>query len=275
MGTIKLGEEALYPDTYDAGLLRPIARAQSRASLGLTASLPFVGQDIWTAYELSWLMPGGKPVAAIAEFRFSAHSEAIVESKSLKYYLNSFNQSVFSDMQTVQATLIKDLSQASGAPVDIRCDSIDTFPRRVESLPGVCVDDLDIPIHSYQPDASLLAFGNHPVEQDSLYSHLLKSNCPVTGQPDWASVWVCYSGLQLLPESWLQYVVSFRQHQDFHENCVEKMFCDLLASGHISSLAVYARYTRRGGLDINPYRATPDLGAELPERIATLKTGRQ
>lgn len=275
MSTITLGKDALYPDRYDADLLHSIARAQARAGLGLAGSMPFVGQDIWTAYELSWLAPGGKPMAAIAEFRFSAQSDAIVESKSFKYYLNSFNQSSFSNIESVQSTLKKDLSLASGAQVDVVCYSVDAFPRRENRLPGMCVDNLDVSIHCYHPDASLLVFGDAPVERDSLYSHLLKSNCPVTGQPDWASIWVCYSGVQLLPESWLEYVVSFRQHQDYHENCVEKMFCDLLGSGHILSLAVYARYTRRGGLDINPYRATPDWGAELPEAIAPIKIGRQ
>lgn len=258
MVDIKLGEKALYPDRYDASLLHPIARSETRGRLGIGETLPFIGEDIWTGFELSWLDSKGKPVVAIAEFRFPAGSPAIIESKSFKYYLNSFNQTAFNSIDEVRAVLVRDLSVGCGAPVDVSCFGIDSYPRVAGSFPGVCVDELSVDITCYHPDSSLLDFTDNDVEQQQLYSHLLKSNCPVTGQPDWATVWICCSGRELAPESLLKYVVSYRQHQDFHENCVEKMFTDLMATGQLKSLLVYARYTRRGGLDINPLRATPD-----------------
>lgn len=255
---ITLGNESLYPDHYDATLLEPIPRSDSRSRwLSKDASLPFTGVDIWTAYELSWLDKKGKPHVAIAEFTFPYNSRAIVESKSFKYYLNSFNQSTFSSNSTVIDTLTMDLSNVCGAPV-----SVDFLPPEQSSvigvLSGICVDDIQANIKEYSPSPDLLEASENIVEQRQMHSHLLKSNCPVTGQPDWASIWVEYSGAEIDLESFLKYVVSFRRHQDFHENCVERIFSDIESHCKPSALSVYARYTRRGGLDINPFRSNCD-----------------
>ncbi|WP_075185746.1 NADPH-dependent 7-cyano-7-deazaguanine reductase QueF [Teredinibacter haidensis] len=275
MSLVKLGESAPYSARYNPGLLEPIARQQSRMSLVGREEMPFVGVDLWTAYELSWLGKGGKPEVAIAEFSFPADSCAIIESKSFKYYLNSFNQTTFTDRQRVLSLLQSDLSSACGGDVQVDIFDIDRYQKNERPLPGICVDTLNVQIDAYQPVPELLTFGAQAVQGQVLYSHLLKSNCPVTGQPDWATVWISCSGRELSPESWLKYVVSFRQHQDFHENCVEKIFCDLMAAGKFESLAVYARYTRRGGLDINPYRATGDLGSQLPAALSAARIPRQ
>lgn len=258
--SIRLGQDFAYQDQYNPALLEGIPRSQSRQNL---PQLSFFGSDLWTAYELSWLAPGGKPVVAIAEFSFPADSDFIVESKSFKYYLNSFNQSEFASEQSVQAQLEADLSAKVGKAVGVKLFRVDDFPALRPYAPqGQCVDQLDLAIGDYQPNAQLLEFGAEQ-EQAVYYSHLLKSNCPVTGQPDWASVWVGYKGRALKPASLLAYVVSFRQHQDFHENCVEQMYSDLWSSGEFDSLWVYARYTRRGGLDINPFRSSEPMA--LPD----------
>jgi len=276
MSSVKLGENALYADQYNAGLLEPIERRLSRESLFGGPGIPFKGADIWTAYELSWLSPKGCPCVRIAEFSFPADSAAIIESKSFKYYLNSFNQSVFENEDIVDKVLTSDLSTACGASVDVRLFAVDDY-RKSETKPqGVCVDQLDVTIDEYQPNSTLLVFSSEvdSSSMQSLYSHLLKSNCPVTGQPDWATVWVQCSGKTLSPDSFLRYVVSYRKHQDFHENCVEKIYCDLMARGELESLAVYARFTRRGGLDINPYRASANFSPCTPSFMA-LRTSRQ
>ncbi len=263
---ITLGQKALYPDTYDAALLEPIARELSRSELGLNGALPFHGTDIWTGYELSWLGTSGKPEVAIAEFSFPATSANIIESKSFKYYLNSFNQTKFDSWEQVQSTLAQDLSLNAEGHVGVVLYSPEDFSAP-EKFPGTCVDSLDVSIDLYSPNANLLTCSETKVSQRGMYSHLLKSNCPVTGQPDWASVWIEYSGKEITPESFLTYIVSYRQHQDFHENCVERIFCDLLARCECDALSVYARYTRRGGLDINPFRS--NVEREIPfKRVA-------
>ncbi len=250
---ISLGQKSLYPDTYDASLLEPIARQLSRSELGLSGDLPFQGADIWTGYELSWLGKSGKPEVAIAEFSFPVTSTNIIESKSFKYYLNSFNQTIFDSWEHVQKTLVRDLSLTSDGQVGVILYPLEAFANP-DKFSGTCVDSFDVSIDQYLPAPSLLECSEDQVTQCGLYSHLLKSNCPVTGQPDWASVWIEYSGKKISPESFLKYVVSYRQHQDFHENCVERIFCDVLQQCECDELSVYARYTRRGGLDINPFR---------------------
>lgn len=251
---IQLGELAEYSDIYDATLLQPIPRAPSR-KVEFGDSLPFSGVDIWTCFELSWLNPRGVPQVAIAEFQFDCLSENIIESKSFKYYLNSFNQTVFSSIEAVQACLVKDLSAAANGHVVVKITKPDA-PFACAAMPGVCVDHLDCEVIQYSADASLLVVDDDSVVQNGqLYSHLLKSNCPVTGQPDWATVWIEYTGKAISPEAFLAYVVSYRQHQDFHETCVEKFFADIMARCEPSKLSVFARYTRRGGLDINPFRS--------------------
>ena len=214
--------------------------------------------DYWNCFELSWLLPSGKPVVAIGEFSIPADSPNIIESKSFKLYLNSLNQTPFDDRSTLEATLRTDLSAAAGKPVGVRIRSLQEVEAEgVVALPGVCIDDLDISVDSYEhPRPELLRCDASRVVEESVHSHLLKSNCPVTSQPDWGSVVVQYRGAALDHASLLAYLVSFRQHSDFHEQCVERIFLDLQRLLKPERLTVYARYVRRGGLDINPYRST-------------------
>ncbi|MDX5364410.1 MAG: NADPH-dependent 7-cyano-7-deazaguanine reductase QueF [Pseudazoarcus pumilus] len=254
-----LGRAVAYCDHYAPGLLFPIARQTKRDELGLdAAALPFVGEDLWNAYELSWLNPRGKPMVALGRFTVPATSARLIESKSLKLYLNSFNQSRFDSLEAVRETLVRDLSAAAGAPVAVELASLSAAPRRDFGVPlGVLLDELDIAIDDYAPQPGVLRADAGRVVEETLYSHLLKSNCLVTGQPDWAMIVVRYAGPRIDREALLRYIVSFRTHNEFHEQCVERVFCDLLAACRPDRLAVWARYTRRGGLDINPFRATP------------------
>ncbi|TVT73963.1 MAG: NADPH-dependent 7-cyano-7-deazaguanine reductase QueF [Pseudomonas sp.] len=254
-----LGKSSDYVATYSPHLLFPIPRAPKWAELGLTAeTLPYQGVDLWNCYELSWLLPSGKPVVAIGEFEIPADSPSIIESKSFKLYLNSLNQSVFESREALAEVMSSDLSAAVGKPVKVRLRTLDEVAAEgVATLPGRCVDDLDVTIEHYDhPQPGLLACDAGHMVEESLHSHLLKSNCPVTGQPDWGSVVVEYRGAALQAESLLAYLVSFRQHADFHEQCVERIFLDLQRLLQPEKLTVYARYVRRGGLDINPYRST-------------------
>lgn len=260
LAALTLGKTLPYAERYDAGLLQPIPRQLAREKLALN---DFAGTDMWTAYELSWLAPQGKPCVAIAEFAVPASSRNIIESKSFKYYLNSFNQSEFVDQKAVEETLRADLSAAAGAPVGVTLFTLDEFAvkRAGASVLGECLDVLDLPAApsaGASPDAGLLQVQSQPFD-GVWYSHLLKSNCPVTGQPDWASIWFGWRGRALVPASLLAYVVAYRRHQDFHENCVESMYCDLQQVLQPSQLWVYARYTRRGGLDINPFRSSEPM----------------
>ncbi|MDY7559732.1 NADPH-dependent 7-cyano-7-deazaguanine reductase QueF [Pseudomonas sp. 10B1] len=260
-----LGKSSEYIATYKPSLLFQIPRAAKWAELGLTAqTLPYQGVDFWNCYELSWLLPSGKPVVAVGEFSIPADSANIIESKSFKLYLNSLNQTVFTDAGTLVAVLEKDLSAAAGKAVGVRIRSLAEIESEgLASLPGACIDDLDISVSSYEaPRPELLRFDESRVVEESLHSHLLKSNCPVTSQPDWGSVVVEYRGLALDPASLLAYIVSFRQHSDFHEQCVERIFLDLHHLLKPEKLTVYARYVRRGGLDINPYRSTESIRYE-------------
>jgi 7-cyano-7-deazaguanine reductase len=254
-----LGKSIDYVATYSPHLLFPIPRAPKWAELGLTAeTLPYQGVDLWNCYELSWLLPSGKPVVAIGEFEIPADSPNIIESKSFKLYLNSLNQSVFESREALVEVMIADLSAAAGKAVKVRLRTLDEVASEgVATLPGRCIDDLDVTIEHYDhPQPELLTCDARRLVEESLHSHLLKSNCPVTGQPDWGSVVVEYRGAALQAESLLAYLVSFRQHADFHEQCVERIFLDLQRLLQPEKLTVYARYVRRGGLDINPYRST-------------------
>jgi len=254
-----LGKSSEYVSTYTPSLLFPIPRAAKWAELGLSAdTLPYKGVDFWNCFELSWLLPSGKPVVAIAEFSIPADSPNIIESKSFKLYLNSLNQTPFADRATLESTLRADLSAAAGKPVGVRIRSLQEVEAEgVVALPGVCIDELDINVDSYEhPRPELLRCDASRVVEESVHSHLLKSNCPVTSQPDWGSVVVEYLGAALDHASLLAYLVSFRQHSDFHEQCVERIFLDLQRLLKPEKLTVYARYVRRGGLDINPYRST-------------------
>ncbi|MCE4055581.1 NADPH-dependent 7-cyano-7-deazaguanine reductase QueF [Pseudomonas sp. Au-Pse12] len=254
-----LGKSSEYVSTYTPSLLFPIPRAAKWAELGLSAdTLPYKGVDYWNCFELSWLLPSGKPVVAIGEFSIPADSPNIIESKSFKLYLNSLNQTPFADRGVLEATLRTDLSAAAGKPVGVRIRSLQEVEAEgVVALPGVCIDELEINVDSYEhPRPELLRCDASRVVEESVHSHLLKSNCPVTSQPDWGSVVVEYRGAALDHASLLAYLVSFRQHSDFHEQCVERIFLDLQRLLKPQKLTVYARYVRRGGLDINPYRST-------------------
>ena len=249
-----LGQQQVYVDVYDPQLLYPIGRQAGREQL---AQVPvWFGCDIWTAYELSWLDSNGKPQVAIGEFSFAADSINIIESKSFKYYLNSFNQSVYSDWAQVRTVMQEDLARVSGGAVRLALWEPAAYleHRARDAVSADCLDHLPVSTMHYQPDPQLLKTGNSRSECRWV-SHLLKTNCPVTGQPDWASIWIGLKGQAIEPASLLAYLVSFRQHRDFHEQCVERIFCDLWQAAALDDLWVYARYTRRGGLDINPFRS--------------------
>lgn len=262
-----LGKSTVYPDRYAPDLLFPIPRSRGRAELGIRGTPPFHGVDIWNAYELSWLDPRGKPVVALAECHIPADSPAIVESKSFKLYLNSFNGERMTT-EAVREHLARDLGHATGAPVAVHLTPAGAFAsQRIEQPEGICIDEQDLDIDCYgPPDPGFLqaATGVAPVEE-TLLSNLLKSNCPVTGQPDWASLHIAYVGAPIDRAGLLRYLVSFRDHRDFHEHCVERIFMDITERCRPSRLDVYARYTRRGGLDINPFRSSEH--AHTPDNV--------
>ena len=256
---LSLGKATAYADKYDASLLQAVPRSLGRDDIGLDATaLPFVGQDIWHGYELSWLNAKGKPMVALATFVVPFDSANLIESKSFKLYLNSFNQSRFTDLGQVYKHLQQDLSACAGKPVKVSLHNVNEITTFQPTwIPGHCIDDLDIEINQYQYDASLLQLQpDADITEELLHSHLLKSNCLITSQPDWASVYIHYRGKALDHEALLRYLISFRSHNEFHEQCVERIFTDIWLRCQPSFLAVYARYTRRGGLDINPWRAS-------------------
>lgn len=257
-----LGKEVEYQFQYNPELLFPITRNEGRARIPVDSNnLPFQGVDVWTGYEVSWLNGKGKPVVKVAEFEIPADSPNLVESKSFKLYLNSFNQSQFGSDDDVITLMEKDLSAASGGSVKVTLHDVDSGALSCSPVVGECVDNLDIEVDIYEPDASLLKVSGQQVTE-TLYSHLLRSNCPVTGQPDWGTLVVEYTGAKLDREAFLKYVISYRQHTGFHEQCVEQAFMDIKAITKATGLVVYARYLRRGGLDINPYRS---MDGRLPE----------
>ena len=250
-----LGRHVDYPRHYDAGLLFPIARALGRAPLGIAAeALPFIGRDRWHAYELGWLDARGKPRVATATIDVPADSPSLVESKSLKLYFNAFNATCFASDAAVRACIARDLTRAAGADVTVAFG----LPPIAVDATAASLDDLQIALDHYGPPRAdfLVADARAPVEE-TLTSALLKSNCPVTGQPDWARVSIAYRGPRIDRDGLLRYLVSFRDHAEFHEQCVERIFVDVLRHARPEALSVEARYTRRGGLDINPWRATP------------------
>jgi len=272
-----LGKPVAYADRYDPSLLFPLPRAPKREEIGVRGAPPFGGVDFWTAYELSWLNPRGKPQVAIAQFSVPAESTHIIESKSFKLYLNSFNNTAFADADAVRTRLREDLSAAiwHGGPmqasVGVRLLGADAFDAQpIHELDGLSLDRLDVECTHTRPAPELLkaAHDEAPV-QETLVSQLLKSNCPVTGQPDWASVQISYAGAQIDQEGLLRYLVSFRNHNDFHEQCVERIFMDVWTRCKPARLTVYARYTRRGGLDINPWRSSHP--AALPANVRTAR----
>jgi 7-cyano-7-deazaguanine reductase len=267
----QLGKPTPYIDQYDASLLFPIPRAVKREELGLGESLPFFGADAWTAYELSWLNQRGKPQVALAHVTVPCESPNIVESKSFKLYLGSFNNTRFMDAREVRERIRADLNAVVGAGVGVKTLGPELFDQEpVHELDGLNLDRLDVECQHYTPAPELL-FADHeePPVTETLVSNLLKSNCLVTGQPDWGSVQISYVGAPIDQEGLLQYIVSFRNHNEFHEQCVERIFMDIWTRCRPLKLSVYARYTRRGGLDINPFRTS--YPQPMPANVRTAR----
>ncbi len=256
---LPLGKDSDYPTTYTPSLLRSIDRAQLRATLGIADRLPFQGEDTWNCYEFSWLNAKGRPDVGLVKVRVPCNSGAIVESKSLKLYLNSFSQTVFATRAELLTTLNSDLSLAFRAPVMIDLLDVDQTPEPMVQMPGRSLDDLDVEIEVYHwcPDMLEVDAGAVTVRQTH-HTHLFRSVCPVTGQPDWASIMVQYVGHRIPPESLLRYLVSFRSHAAFHETTIEQIFVDLTQRCAPEHLTVYGRFLRRGGIDINPFRSTDE-----------------
>ncbi|WP_370679651.1 NADPH-dependent 7-cyano-7-deazaguanine reductase QueF [Comamonas sp. GB3 AK4-5] len=271
-----LGHSSAYADQYDPSLLFPLPRAAKREEIGIHGQLPFFGADLWTGYELSWLNVRGKPQVALVHFTIPCETPNIVESKSFKLYLNSFNNSRFASADEVLAKLRADVSAAvwRGAPhaatVGVRLVLSEAFAQqKVQELQGLELDRLDVECSDYQPRPELLrADADSPPVSETLVSHLLKSNCLVTGQPDWGSVQIAYTGPAIDQEGLLRYIVSFRNHNEFHEQCVERIFTDIWRQCQPHKLSVYARYTRRGGLDISPLRTSHPQAMPTPQRTA-------
>ncbi|WP_114909068.1 NADPH-dependent 7-cyano-7-deazaguanine reductase QueF [Haemophilus haemolyticus] len=265
--SLKLGQKTEYASQYDRTLLQPVPRALNRDGLGITQNQPFtIGADIWTAYEISWLNEKGLPQVAIADIYLDYQSQNLIESKSFKLYLNSFNQSKFADFNTVQQTMQRDLSECAQGDVKVRLNPVAVYDaQKIEHLQGDCIDEQDIEISSYEFNADWLKdCVSDEIVEEKLVTHLLKSNCLITNQPDWGTLQIHYIGKKINHEKLLRYVVSFRQHNEFHEQCVERIFCDLMHYAKPEKLTVYARYTRRGGLDINPFRSNFE---NLPENL--------
>lgn len=252
-----LGQTTQYPQKYDPSLLFCIPRKTKRDEIGVNESnLPFHGCDIWNHYEVSWLNQNGKPVIAIAELIVPATTKQLVESKSLKLYFNSFNMEHFESADALKKVLHKDLEACYGESIAIRIIEQQDFKHQtIAALEGVCIDGQDIEIDIYQPNPDLLSSNPDNMVEETLVSHLLESHCLVTNQPDWGSVQVYYQGPKIDQSGLLKYIVSLRQHNEFHEQCVERLFVEILNRCKPNKLAIYARYTRRGGIDINPFRA--------------------
>lgn len=252
-----LGKKAGYIACYAPELLFPISRLGKREEIGIQETLPFKGFDVWNAFELSWLNRKGKPIVAVAQFLFPCESPNIIESKSFKLYLNSFNNTRFESFEAVHKTLQKDLTKAVGIDMAVYLHELNTFDNTViESFDGILIDALDVACDTYHVKPEYLKIKSQDVVEETLVSHLLKSNCLVTGQPDWGSIQISYQGSKMDREGLLKYIVSFRNHNEFHEQCVERVFMDIMRFCSPVELTVYARYTRRGGLDINPIRST-------------------
>jgi len=250
------GQQSAYPDEYSPEMLVAIARAENRAALGLGPELPFHGVDIWNAWELTWLSNSGKPGIATVEIRVPAQSPNIIESKSLKLYLSSFSMSRYDTVNEIRSRILADLRLCAGSEVEVSLQPADsTDGVGTGSLPGDCIDSLDVDCSAWDVDAGLLQADKDDFVSESLHSHLLRSLCPVTSQPDFGSVLIRYEGPRIERASLLRYIVSFRQHNDFHEACVERMFLDIKDRCEPTKLTVYARYQRRGGIDINPFRS--------------------
>ncbi len=258
LSALKLGQNTEYKSQYDASLLQPVPRRLNREGLGIVEQQPFnQGADVWTCYELSWLNLNGLPQVAIADVEIDFKSENLIESKSFKLYLNSFNQTKFASIEEVEQTITRDLSQCASGQVSVKIHKLADYTNQlIVNFAGECIDEQEIQIESYTFSNQYLEnIAEDEIVEETLVSHLLKSNCLITSQPDWGSVQIHYVGKRLNREKLLRYLVSFREHNEFHEQCVERIFTDLMQFAKPEKLTVYARYTRRGGLDINPFRS--------------------
>ncbi|WP_083264233.1 NADPH-dependent 7-cyano-7-deazaguanine reductase QueF [Pseudohongiella acticola] len=262
-----LGKQTAYPTAYDPGLLFPVARANNRSQLGVKegSELPFGGFDHWRAYELSWLLPTGQPVVALADILVPCDSPCLIESKSMKLYFNSLNQAVFSEPEVARVQIEQDLSQAAGAPVQVALHNHESaVMHSVDVSNGLLLDNLLVTTTSYQPAPDFLVSHTGAQVTETLYSHLFRSNCPITAQPDWGSVVIQYQGEQIDHEGLLSYLISYRSHEGFHEHCVEQIFHDLSVKCKPQKLQVSINFLRRGGLEINPLRSSDLTIAAYP-----------
>ncbi|MFT4825963.1 MAG: 7-cyano-7-deazaguanine reductase [Halioglobus sp.] len=259
-----LGKHTPVVEVYSPELLYPIPREIARGTIGLSDSLPFAGVDLWHAYELSWLDGTGKPVVRVGRFSVPATTPNIVESKSFKLYLNSLNNHRFESPESAKRCMETDVSEAAGGAVTLELFGVGDAQLAGADLCGIALDELEISPQSTQPDASNLIVDPGAIKEEVLYTHLLRSLCPVTGQPDWATLWIHYKGAALDHSSLLSYIISYRQHQEYHEQCVERMFLDISSRIQPEFLHIQAFYTRRGGMDINPFRSTNSTAIPQP-----------
>ena len=259
-----LGKQTVYPQQYSPELLVGIPREENRSKLGITESLPFSGVDLWNAWECSWLDNRGKPVSIILRLAIPCSSPYIVESKSLKLYFNSLNQHRFSSEEEAVGTVHTDLTRIIGAEIDIALVTLDSFALQTQPVTGTCLDSINLQPTAVKPDSTLLQSDtlSLPVS-DVVYTNLFRSLCPITSQPDWATVCVSYQGSPLDKPGLLHYLLSFRNHQDYHEHCVERIYTDILAKCSLDALTVEASFLRRGGIDINPIRTTHPANSYL------------
>jgi 7-cyano-7-deazaguanine reductase len=267
-----LGKKSDYDSQYNPEKLFPIPRQEQRNEIGIGAQLPFYGMDIWNHYEVSWLNEKGKPVVAVAEISYDCTTACIIESKSMKLYFNSFNNTQYRSAEELEKIIQNDIAERIGGDVHVKLFSLSQCKqdKLMRGFEGTCIDDLDISVSKYTVDASYLKTDDEVVEE-TLYSDLLKSNCLVTNQPDWASVQIIYKGKKIQREGLLKYLVSFRNHNEFHEQCIERIYMDIMHQCQPEELTVYGRYTRRGGLDINPYRSS----RKIDKTIENLRLYRQ
>jgi len=262
----ELGKQSDYSSTYNPDKLFPIARKIKRDEIGVPAALPFFGFDLWNHYEVSWLNEKGKPIAALAEICYPCDTDYIIESKSMKLYFNSFNNTKFKDEHALQEIIKKDIEDRIFGEVFVKITLLNNLSDHLifANFEGKNLDLLDIECTSYRIQQDLLKTEGEKEIEETVYSHLLKSNCLITNQPDWASIQIAYTGKKINHEGLLQYIVSFRNHNEFHEQCIERIFMDIMNYCNPKELTVYGRYTRRGGLEINPYRSTQKIKQHMP-----------
>ncbi len=261
-----LGQQTSYPQRYDPDILVAIPRFNQREKIGLTDKLPFYGRDVWHAYEVSWLNERGLPQVALGRFSVDCISPSLIESKSFKLYLNSHNQQSYSSREEFSGVLKQDLSEKAGLEVEVLLSSPDT-EQQISRPAGSKLDTLSIDIDTYHPDSSLLQLESNEQVSESFYTDLFRSNCPITGQPDWATVMISYEGSKISEASLLCYLVSYRLHNGYHEDCVERIFCELMGVCQPKRLVVQANFLRRGGLDICPIRSNSESAINDIKRL--------